>query len=203
MNRAILTLAAILVAAPITAQGQTASSELVDKYIAASWRSAAPDWLKRTEQDETMKLCSQYRNNPPKPVFDVILAREKAAIQYPADGKLLGDWKKGATSAYDGYGLRFTDRDTTRLNGANCYACHQLDPKEITFGTVGPSLVNYGKLRKYASDEIKLAYERIYNPQSAFACSHMPRFGHNKFLTIDQIKDVLAYLMDPESPVNK
>jgi sulfur-oxidizing protein SoxX len=31
----------------------------------------------------------------------------------------------------------------------------------------------------------------------------MPRFGHNKFLTIEQIKDVLAFLMDPESPVNK
>jgi sulfur-oxidizing protein SoxX len=31
----------------------------------------------------------------------------------------------------------------------------------------------------------------------------MPRFGHNKILTETQIKDLVALLMDPESPVNK
>jgi sulfur-oxidizing protein SoxX len=31
----------------------------------------------------------------------------------------------------------------------------------------------------------------------------MPRFGHNGILTEQQIKDVVALLMDPESPVNK
>jgi sulfur-oxidizing protein SoxX len=31
----------------------------------------------------------------------------------------------------------------------------------------------------------------------------MPRFGHNKVLTPEQIKDYVAYLLDPASPVNK
>ena len=31
----------------------------------------------------------------------------------------------------------------------------------------------------------------------------MPRFGHSGILTEAQIKDVVALLMDPESPVNK
>jgi sulfur-oxidizing protein SoxX len=31
----------------------------------------------------------------------------------------------------------------------------------------------------------------------------MPRFGHQGFLSVDQIKDVTAYLMSPDSPVNK
>ncbi|MEO8136346.1 MAG: sulfur oxidation c-type cytochrome SoxX, partial [Betaproteobacteria bacterium] len=31
----------------------------------------------------------------------------------------------------------------------------------------------------------------------------MPRFGHNGILTEKQIKDVVALLLDPESPVNK
>ena len=31
----------------------------------------------------------------------------------------------------------------------------------------------------------------------------MPRFGVNKFLTEQQIKDLVALLFDPESPVNK
>jgi L-cysteine S-thiosulfotransferase len=34
-------------------------------------------------------------------------------------------------------------------------------------------------------------------------CSNMPRFGSNKVLDEQQIKDVMAYLFDPESPVNK
>jgi len=202
ITRTVALAFAALCALSAPALGQ-APAELVDRYIKDSWKSAAPAWLARINQDQTMRECSEHRNNPPKPVFDAIMAREKAAIQYPADGKLMGDWKKGAASALDGYGLRFTDRDTTRPNGANCYACHQLNPKEITFGTVGPSLVNYGKLRNFAADEVKIAYARIFNPQAFYGCSLMPRFGHNKFLTIDQIKDVVAYLMDPDSPVNK
>ena len=35
------------------------------------------------------------------------------------------------------------------------------------------------------------------------ACSNMPRFGANKVLTEKQIKDLVAFLFDPESPVNK
>jgi sulfur-oxidizing protein SoxX len=31
----------------------------------------------------------------------------------------------------------------------------------------------------------------------------MPRFGHNGILTDQQIRDVVALLLDPQSPVNK
>lgn len=203
LRNAVLIAAAAAMATPALAQTASPPPDLVDRYMSESWKSATPEWRGRLAQDQTMKDCSTYRNNPPAAVHDAIIAREKATIQYPADGKLLGDWKKGEASARDGYGLRFTDKDTARANGGNCYACHQLDPKEITFGTVGPSLVHYRKNRNYSTDDAKLAYERIFNPQSVLACSHMPRFGHNKFLTVDQIKDVLAYLMDPASPVNK
>ncbi len=50
----------------------------VDKAIKASWTRAAPDWQARLVQDETQKVCSQYRNAPPKAVADAIVAREKA-----------------------------------------------------------------------------------------------------------------------------
>ena len=99
-------------------------------------------------QDETQKVCSQYRNAPPKEVADAIIAREKATIQYPPDGKLMGDWKKGEQLAQSGYGGRFTDYPPRAENGGNCYACHQLDKKELSFGTLGPSLQEYGKNRK-------------------------------------------------------
>lgn len=175
----------------------------VDSAIKASWTRAAPDWQARLVQDETQKLCSQYRNAPPKAVADAILAREKAAIQYPPDGKFMGDWKKGEKLAQSGYGGRFTDYPPRAENGGNCYACHQLDNKELSFGTLGPSLLEYGKIRRYAEAEIKAAYERIYNSQAVIPCANMPRLGASRFLTIEQIKDLVAYVMSPESPVNK
>ena len=50
---------------------------------------------------------------------------------------------------------------------------------------------------------MKATYEKIYNSHVALPCSNMPRFGANKILTIDQIKDAVALLMSPDSPVNK
>jgi len=175
----------------------------VDRAIKASWTKATPEWQARLVQDETQKLCSQYRNAPPKAVADAIVAREKATMQYPPDGKFMGDWKKGEKLAQSGYGGRFTDYPPRTENGGNCYACHQLDRKELSFGTLGPSLLEYGKIRRYAEGEIKAAYERVYNSQAIIPCANMPRLGASKFLTIEQITHLVAYLMSPESPVNK
>ncbi len=82
---------------------------LVNKAIEKSWTTVAPDWQARLDQDETQKACSQYRNSPPKDVAAAIVAREQAAIVYPPDGKLMGDWKNGEKLAESGYGGRFTD----------------------------------------------------------------------------------------------
>lgn len=120
----------------------------------------------------------------------------------PADGNFLGDWKEGAKIANNGRGGQFSDDDKT-VNGGNCYACHQMERTEVSYGTLGPSLTSYGKDRKFGADEIKQAYTKIYNSQAVLACSNMPRFGANKFLTEKQIKDLVAFLFDPASPVNK
>ena len=163
---------------------------------------AYPPHLARLDQDETMKTCSAARNVPGKDDAEAIRTREKTTIQYPADGNLMGDWKKGERIAQSGYGLRFTDYPPTQPNGGNCYACHQLDPREVSYGTIGPSLTGYGKSRKSEAD-VKAAYEKLYNPHVALPCSLMPRFGANKVLDIEQIKDLVALLMSADSPVNK
>ena len=75
--------------------------------------------------------------------------------------------------------------------------------KEVSYGTLGPSLTAYGKDRKYDAEAMKDAYTKIYNSMAVVPCSNMPRFGTNKVLDEQQIKDVMAYLFDPESPVNK
>ena len=206
MTRKLLLSGALLLATAAAGMAQTKPAvdpALVDKTLKSSFAKAAPDWQARLEQDETQKVCSQYRNAPPRAVAEAIVARAKATIQYPADGKLMGDWKKGERLAQSGYGGRFTDYPPRAANGGNCYACHQLERKELSFGTLGPSLLEYGKIRKFADAEVKAVYERIYNPHAAIPCANMPRMGAGNFLTIDQIQDLVAYVMSPESPVNK
>jgi sulfur-oxidizing protein SoxX len=201
---AILAGAIVAVAAAVyllLPRAQGAAS--VDAAIKSSWTTAAPEWQARLAQDETQKACSQYRNAPPKAVADAILAREKATIVYPGDGTLMGDWKKGQVLAQSGYGGRYTDYPQRAESGGNCFACHQLDAKELSFGTLGPSLSEYGKNRKFAAAEVKAVYERIYNPQATIPCGNMPRLGASKFLSVEQIKDLVAFVMSPESPVNK
>jgi sulfur-oxidizing protein SoxX len=173
-----------------------------DAMIKAAFPTANETFAPRLIPDETMRQCSASRNSPPKAVADAIQKREKATIEYPADGNFMGDWKKGEALAQSGYGMRFTDYPPARANGGNCYACHQLTKKELSYGTVGPSLAEYGKLRDYKADDVKAAYEKIYNGHAALPCSNMPRFGANKILTIDQIKDAVALLMSKDSPVN-
>ena len=70
----------------------------------------------------------------------------------------------------------------------------------------GPSArrcYQFGKLRGYTDETRKYAYGKIWNADAYNACSNMPRFGHSQILSEQQIKDLVALLMDPDSPVNK
>jgi sulfur-oxidizing protein SoxX len=205
MRKSLLVLSAVGLAAA-AAHAQTkpgVDPAKVEAAMKAAFAKAPAEWQPRLVGDQTMQECSAHRNAPPAAVATALQAREKATIQYPPDGNFIGDWKKGNALAQSGYGLRFTDYPPRSANGGNCFACHQLTKQEISYGTVGPSLLEYGKIRKFAAADIKAAYEKIYNGHAAFPCSLMPRFGTNGVLTIDQIKDLTALLMSPESPVNQ
>ena len=199
MISAIFALA--LCASPASAQ-QRPDPGIADAAIKVAFPTAPADWAPRLTPDDTMALCSVHRNSPPKTVADEIQKREQANVVYPPDNNFMGDWQKGERLAQSGYGLRFTDYPARQANGGNCYACHQLTKKEVSYGTLGPSLSEYGKLRDFKPEAVKAAYEKIYNSHAAFPCSTMPRFGTNKVLTIEQIKDAVALLMSPDSPVN-
>ena len=199
-----LTIAALILALtslPAFAQ-QKVEPARADAAVKAAFPSAPADWASRLTGDETMQQCSAAHNSPAKNVADTIQKREQASIIYPPDNNFMGDWKKGEVLAQSGYGLRFTDYPARQANGGNCYACHQLTKKELSYGTLGPSLSEYGKLRDFKPEAVKAAYEKIYNSHAALPCSTMPRFGANKILTIEQIKDAVALLMSRESPVN-
>jgi sulfur-oxidizing protein SoxX len=197
--------AAFVLSATASFAQQIAPADMAkaDAAIAAAFPTAPAEWRPRFDQDETMKQCSLHQNLPPKNVADEIQKREKARIEYPADGRLMGDWKAGERTAQSGYGLRFSDYPPRQANGGNCYACHQLTKAEVSYGTIGPSLLNYGKIRKFSEADTKAVYEKIYNAQAAYPCSNMPRLGLHKVLTIEQIQNLVALVMSSESPVNQ
>jgi sulfur-oxidizing protein SoxX len=206
MKNILRTAALILAAFSVAASAQTATKPadpaVVDAYLKATFGKAPPEWQARTVPDETLKICNQYRNNVAADEAGKITARELAKVVYPADGTMIGSWKEGMKIANNGRGGQFSD-DAGTVAGGNCYACHQLEKQELSFGTIGPSLTAYGRERNYSPEAIKNAYTKIYDSQALAACSNMPRFGANKVLTEKQITDLVALLFDPESPVNK
>ena len=170
------------------------------KTMKASFKERGQARLDRLDQDETQKLCSA--SSPPKSQLERIEKINTATLRFPADGKLLGDWREGEKIAQSGVGMQFSDNPNSPAGG-NCYACHQLSKQEISFGTIGPSLYNFGKLRGTSEAIQRYTYGKVYNAQAFSACSNMPRFGHNGILTETQLKHVVALLLDPDSPVNK
>ena len=178
------------------------TNEQVKAVLKGSFREMGQAKLDRLDQDEVQRLCSAAAGKAlPKEEAERVEKSQLASIKYPADG-YMGDWKAGEKIAQQGTGKQYSD-DPTKPAGGNCYACHELTQEEIAFGTIGPSLRNFGKSRGFTPETQKYAYGKIYNSEAYAACSNMPRFGHMGILTEKQIKDVVALLMDPQSPVNK
>ena len=186
---------------------ETASEGDLKKMIALSFTSKGPATVDGVlNQDDTQKTCSQYpdRNRVPAAVAKKIEAAELKQVKYPSGdpSTWLGDWKAGEKTAQNGRGMQFSD-PVGGTNGANCYACHQLTKAEISFGNIGPSLYNYGKTRGNSEAVLKYTWGKIWDSNAFAACSNMPRFGHKGILTETQIRDVMALLLDPASPVNQ
>ena len=173
--------------------------------LKASFKEAGSAKLDRLDQTPLQRACTAAsRSGKPldEKLREELQATALASVKYPADGKYLGDWKRGEAVAQNGRGLQFSDAANT-VAGGNCYACHQIDKAEIAFGNIGPSLTGYGKLRGQTDATVKYTWARIWNSHSFNACANMPRFGDAGILTEAQIKDVMALLLDPASPVNQ
>jgi sulfur-oxidizing protein SoxX len=113
---------------PVEAPGGKYAKEAEQMFRSSSFRADNPKyWMTRLEQDETMKTCGQYRDNPPRKIGEQAGEANKATIRYPVEGKLIGDWKEGEKLAAVGTGghIGFIQPDPAgRLRGGNCYACH-------------------------------------------------------------------------------
>jgi sulfur-oxidizing protein SoxX len=205
MNRqpmfVVFALAAVAGCASYVAPTPQESTQAIKRSFAAR----GPAQLDRLEQNEVQAVCSQAQlsgKDVPKAEREALEKKILATIKYPADGKYLGDFKAGERVAQSGVGMQWSDNEKT-INGGNCYACHQIAPQEISYGNIGPSLLGYGKLRGTSDAVVRYTWGKIWNTHAYNLCSQMPRYGDAGILTEQQIRDVMALLLDPNSPVNK
>jgi L-cysteine S-thiosulfotransferase len=201
-------------AATMTGCASTPSPTELDQQasavIKASFRDQGIAKVDRLEQDLGQQACSAA-SAPATELVKRIEADALAGIRWPEGGRYIGDWREGEKLAQNGRGMTWTDVSAApKDNGASCYNCHQLDKKEVSFGTIGPSLWNYGKLHgvKDAADPasapiVQYTWGKLWNSKAYVACSNMPRFGHMGLLDEDQLRHLMALLLDPKSPVNQ
>ena len=205
---ALLFLLASCASGPRSADVDRITAEIVK----ASFRTEGPVNVNRLVQDDTNRLCSAA-DVAGKPLdAETTRAIEQAnfkAIVWPSDGNYVGDWREGERIAQSGRGMTWTD-EPAQANGGNCYNCHQIDKAEISYGTIGPSLYNYGKLRGVtdpagaaAKPIVEYTWGKIWNAKAYNACSNMPRAGHSGILSEAQVRHLVGLLLDPKSPVNQ
>ena len=203
----IATSAALLAGCAGSSPSPTEIDQRALAIIKSSFREQGIATLDRLNQDALQRACSSP-TPPPADVVKKIEAEQLATIQWPANGAYIGDWREGEKLAQNGRGMTWSDPAGVP-SGGNCYNCHQLTKAEISFGTIGPSLYQYGKSRGVANpadpasaEVVKYTWGKLWNAKAYSACSTMPRFGHAGVLTPAQIRDLMALLLDPSSPVN-
>jgi sulfur-oxidizing protein SoxX len=205
---AALALAGCAAAPPLPTPAELDAQALA--MIRASFRDQGIAKVDRLQQDEVQRVCSAEAPLAPD-VARRLEAEAAASIRAPQDGRYLGDWREGEKLAQNGRGMTWTDPSAaTSANGGNCYNCHQIDQKELAYGTIGPSLWHYGRLRGVADPAadsakavVQYTWGKLWNSKAFVACSNMPRFGHMKLLDEQQLRDLMALLLDPKSPVNQ
>jgi len=177
-----LTKAAMAVAAVTSLAGCASmmytppTAEEAMQVIRAGFAERGVAKLDRIQQTELQAACSKYpKGDLPKELRVRLEKSAEAAIRYPADGKWLGDWRQGERIAQSGVGLTF----------------------------IGPTLYHYGKLRGNSEAIMRYTWARIWNSHAFNACSSMPRYGDAGILTEEQIRHVMALLLDPQSPANR
>jgi sulfur-oxidizing protein SoxX len=206
-----LTVSALLVVAGCASTPTaTELDQQTQAMLKTSFSSRGIAKMDRLDQDLGQKACSSAQP-PSEAVAKRVETDALASIKWPSDGRYIGDWREGEKLAQNGRGMSWREKSTaTSENGGSCYNCHQIGKQEVSYGNIGPSLYNYGKLRgvKDVADPVsapivKYTWGKIWNSKAYAACSDMPRFGYAHILDENQIRDVMALLLDPKSPVNQ
>jgi len=198
----VLALLAACASVPVGERPKLSESDLSEVYavLKRDFHARGAATMSRVEPDRTQRMCNLHADNPPAELARALEDEQLKNIPFPAE--IMGDWKRGQRIAESGVGLQWSDRPGT-VSGGSCYNCHELSPRQESHGTLGPSLKAFGKVRGSGAETQRYVYGKIYNAKAFNLCSQMPRLGLSGTLSEQQIKDLVAYLLDPGSPVNR
>jgi sulfur-oxidizing protein SoxX len=182
----------------------------LQQTLKTSFREQGIAKMDRLELDASNKACSDAAGTPLDPkVSQALEEANLKTVKLPRYLPSLGSWQEGEKIAQNGRGMTWSDPPES-ANGGSCYNCHQISKQELSFGSIGPSLYNYGKLRgvidpsaEASKPIVEYTWGKLWNAKAYNACSGMPRFGHAGILNAQQLRDVMALLLDPKSPVNQ
>jgi L-cysteine S-thiosulfotransferase len=193
--------ACVLLTGLLVASSAMSQANPVQEVLQRDFHARGQATMDRIVQDGVQRVCTESGDNPPAALAKAMEADQMKTIVYP-EGSLLGDWKQGERIAQGGRGLTWSDRPGAPGEGS-CYNCHQVGPHESSFGTLGPSLRNFGRTRGSGPEMQRYVYGKIYNAKAYNLCSQMPRLGHSGTLSAEQIRHLVGLLLDPASPVNQ
>jgi sulfur-oxidizing protein SoxX len=194
MRRVLIGVLGLLAAATVRANE-------IEKVLKRDFQARGQATMDRVIPDAVQRVCNETRDKPPAELARTLEGDQMKTIPFPG-GNLMGNWQRGERIAQGGRGLTWSDKPGAPGEGS-CYNCHQLSPKEASFGTLGPSLYRFGAIRGNSPEIQKYVFGKIYNAKAYNLCSQMPRLGYSGTLTEEQIKDLVALLLDPASPVNQ
>src|SRR5207253_9364662 len=136
----------------------------VQKLMQRDFHPRGQATMERLAQDGVQRVCTETRDRPPAEVAKALEADQMKTITYP-QGSLMGDWKRGEAIAQSGRGLTWNDK-AGEATGGSCYNCHQLAPKELSYGTIGPSLRGFGRTRGTSAEVQRYVFGKIYNAKA-------------------------------------
>ena len=202
--------AAMQAPGPAAAPTPQQVAEATQQVLKTSFRDQGDAKTDRLTQDASNQACSDAAGAAiDEKLAKTIETDNLKTVKFPVGGKLIGNWAEGEKIAQNGRGMTWSDKPLD-ANGGSCYNCHQISKAELSYGSIGPSLYNYGKLRGVTDPAaleskpiVDYTWGKLWNAKAYNACSGMPRFGHAGILTENQLRDVMALLLDPKSPVNQ
>ena len=197
--------AAAVVIGCATAPSDAETSAKAAQVLKASFKARGQAGIDRLDQDETQKTCTEYAGKaPPKDVAEKIEKINLASIKWPADGKLHGRLEERRE---DRAGRAAASSSPTIPTGPGRRQLLRVPPARAAGSLVRhdrPAAVPVRQdARLQRRHRASTPTARSGTPRRTARARYMPRFGHSKILTEAQIKDLVALLMDPDSPVNK
>ena len=187
-------------------RAQSAKAAKAVAMMKASFKEHGQAKLDRLDQDEVQRICSECHGDTviPKDVAARLEKAQQAAIKYPADDKYMGDWKAGRAHRADRRRHAVQRRSDASPTGGNCYACHQLSQGGAVLRHHRAEPVQLRQAARlhagHAEVRLRQGLQLRRRSRRAPTCRASATAG---ILTEKQIQDVVALLMDPESPVNK